>query len=110
MSSATRSTLKIEKITVADKTDLRPADRHSAIESTADIAGTVLHIGAKTHPLHQRGFASMAPNRMAISFPEGMTIPASPLRNLSHRRRPRGHDGDRDRQYYAGPNARPRTC
>ena len=69
--------LKIEKITVADKTDLG-LPTALAIESTADIAG-LFSISAPKLVLSSSGFRIEGPNRLAISFPEGLTIPVSPF-------------------------------
>ena len=69
--------LKIEDIDVAEKSKLGLPTAFG-IESTADIAG-LFSISAPKLILSATGFRIDGPNRMAISFPEGMTIPASPL-------------------------------
>lgn len=69
--------LKIEKITVAEAGDFGLPTAFG-IESTADIAG-LFSISAPRLVLSAAGLRIDGPNRMAISFSEGMTIPVSPL-------------------------------
>ena len=69
--------LKIEKITVAEASNFGLPTAFG-IESTADIAG-LFSISAPRLILSTRGLRIDGPNRLAISFPEGFTIPVPPL-------------------------------